>query len=96
MLFDSKSNPTSGLWSYISSVKHSNTITTLAMPLEYNPLYNLEQKGWYVGSRLEFEESDPWTAEDLDNALIGVDQLLNKILNSAQKLECEVNNNRWG
>lgn len=42
-----------------------------------------------------FEESGPWTAGDLGNALIGVDQLLNKIMNSAQKLELEVNNNRW-
>lgn len=41
-----------------------------------------------------FEESGPWTAGDLGNALIGVDQLLNKILNSGQKLELEVNNNR--
>lgn len=42
-----------------------------------------------------FEEPGLWTAGDLGIALIGVDQLLNKILNSAQKLELEINNNRW-
>lgn len=50
----------------------------------------------YVGPTLGFGESGPWTAGDLGNALISVDQLLNKIVNSAQKLEHEVNNNRWG
>jgi len=45
---------------------------------------------------LEFAESSPWTAADLGNALIGADQLLNKVLNSTQKLDHEVNNNRWG
>lgn len=58
--------------------------------------FNLKEDSWYVGHPLEFEEPGLWTAGDLDNALIGMDQLLNKIPNSAQKLEREVQNNRWG